>query len=831
MENDLYRAGRSWGPLSAWLAGLLALGSGLVSIYSVIGDSLPERTALLQRIFPLEFLHLSRSLVLLIGFVLVVSSINLVRRKRRAYWVVIVLGCASIVFHLTKGIDYEEASMSAALVLVLVYARRHFTVRSGPPNLRLAVLRTGLAAFLVLGYGVSAFWLLEKSEFGVNFHIGDALAHTLAIMSMVGDPQLTPQTPYAEWFVGSVYSLTFAAIFYAGFAFFRPVAYRLRTLPNTLARAAAILREHGSSSLGFFTVRPDKSFYFSPSGRSYVAYRVGNGYAVALGDPVGPADDLEAAARGFIELCRDNDWGVAIHQAPQSSLDMYRRLGLRAIRIGDEAVVDVTAFTLEGSARKRLRATVRRFEREGYRFVVYPVPVDTRVLDQAKEVSDEWLELPGRRERGFSVGVFDTSYLAQTPLVAVVDARGRMIAFANRIPSYRAGEATIDLMRHRRDAPNSTMDFLFCKLFEACRAEGFRSFSMGLAPFAKLGEGETATREEHAVRAVLSRLDFVFSFEGVQRFKAKYASSWEPRYLVYQNPLRLPAAGLALAAVSELKQPAHTGGWTRVSRVASAAFVLMLTACGAAGSRAVFSTRPLPPAGKNALVLRGKPQDVYFYPAANGAQDCPKILFLCGDGGWEGVAPDMAQAMADGGFDVYALDTKRYLESFTTDSGTLTDTDVASDIQQVAIWMSTKWRERITLVGWSEGAGLVVRAAAVPGNDSLYQGVVVFGLPEKVELGWRWQDDSTYVTGADPDEPTFNTIDWMSRVAPVPLVIIHASKDQFIPEDVALGLFNAARDPKRYQTVRADNHAFAGNIEGFYEVLTSSINWTERGGQ
>ncbi|MBA3713119.1 MAG: hypothetical protein H0W76_11820 [Pyrinomonadaceae bacterium] len=122
-------------------------------------------------------------------------------------------------------------------------------------------------------------------------------------------------------------------------------------------------------------------------------------------------------------------------------------------------------------------------------------------------------------------------------------------------------------------------------------------------------------------------------------------------------------------------------------------------------------SRPLPPAGKNTLVIRGQQQDSYFYPAANGIKNAPKVLFLCGDGGWNGFALDIAAEMARSGYDVYSFDTKRYLESFTTDNAALSEQDVMNDLAEVAKWMQTRWRERITLVGWSEGAGLVVCAA------------------------------------------------------------------------------------------------------------------------
>jgi len=161
--------------------------------------------------------------------------------------------------------------------------------------------------------------------------------------------------------------------------------------------------------------------------------------------------------------------------------------------------------------------------------------------------------LPGRRERRFSLGMFDENYVRTTPVVMLVDQAGSAVAFANRIESYRAGEATIDLMRHLQDAPNGAMDYLLTKLLLDCREKGFQRFSLGMAPLDGFREGEHPAPEERAVHFFLRRLNFLFSYAGVRRYKEKFADVWEPRYLIYQSLLGLPQVALALARVSELR--------------------------------------------------------------------------------------------------------------------------------------------------------------------------------------------------------------------------------------------------------------------------------------
>ncbi len=532
---------------------LLTLGSGLLNLYSVIGRSLPERVELLQRIFPLEFIHLSRSATLLTGFTLVVASINVYRRKRLALWLVAALASVSVVSHLTKGVDYEEASLSLALLIALILARRSFTVRSRRPNWRGAMQRVAIAIAVAIAYGIAGFWFLEPREFGVNFDWRQSIQHTLEFLTLRGNPALRSHTRHAAWFLDSLYLMTSAAFVYSLYSFFRPVLYRFRKFPQEIERARQILSLHGRSSQDFFKARPDKSFFFSSDAESFLSYRVNGSFAVVLGDPVGPEPAIESIVGSFTRFCEDNGWGFAFHQALPDFLRIYHRLSLKKLKVGDDAIVDLTQFTLEGKAAKTFRSKVNQLEKEGIHTQYYEPPISSQAMAQIREVSDEWLQIPGRRERQFSLGLFDEDYLSATPIFTAANASGRVLAFVNIIPSYRKGEATIDLMRRRTEAPNGIMDYVFVKLFLRNKDQGFESFNLGMAPMAGFQKLEEATPEERVIHAFFQHLNFLFSFKGLLAYKAKFATGWEPRYLIYRNILDLPRVAMAISGVSEVQ--------------------------------------------------------------------------------------------------------------------------------------------------------------------------------------------------------------------------------------------------------------------------------------
>lgn len=536
------------------LAALMTLGSGIVNIYSVIGPALPHRMRLLEALFPLEFIHVARFLTLIIGFALIVSAINVYKRKRRAFVVVVSLSILSIVFHLTKGLDYEEATVSLLLLVVLAAASSRFTVKSGAPDLGAGFLRLVAAAFIALAYGVMGFWLLDRREFGVDFHLGDAIRETFRYLTYSGSSNLVPHTRYARWFLDSLFVMTATAILYSLYSLFRPTIYQFRTHPRERLLAREIVERNGRSSLDFFKYWHDKSYFFSPSRRGFVAYSVGGHFALALGDPVGPDEEMEELVSGFAAFCAENDWGAAFHQTLPDFLAIYEKLGFRKLKIGDDAIIDLASFSLDGKERKSLRHVANKLEDSGLHYEWYDAPLSDETLAGLKEVSDDWLRIAGRRERQFTLGVFNEAYVRSTGVSAALDRDGLVQAFANQIPSFAKGEATIDLMRHRLEAPTGVMDYLFVKLFLDFKGRGFTRFNLGMAPMSGFQENEKATVEEKAIHAFFQRLNFLFSYRGLKRYKAKFADRWEPRYTIYRSPIDLPRVALALGKVSEMRR-------------------------------------------------------------------------------------------------------------------------------------------------------------------------------------------------------------------------------------------------------------------------------------
>jgi pimeloyl-ACP methyl ester carboxylesterase len=239
---------------------------------------------------------------------------------------------------------------------------------------------------------------------------------------------------------------------------------------------------------------------------------------------------------------------------------------------------------------------------------------------------------------------------------------------------------------------------------------------------------------------------------------------------------------------------------------------------------AVHSQDPKP--GKNEMAIGGHRQKIYFYPAEGTGQH-RKILFAPGDGGWRGFAITIAEELAKAGYDVYGIDTRRYLESFTGPA-VLSPPEIACHFIQMARWIQQGGHQRLLLVGWSEGAGLGLAATANAENQTIFDGLVTIGTPEYNILAWHWRDIGAEITKKLPGEPTFKSADFMARVSPLPLFVIASTSNEYVTPEATRALFSAARQPKRLVMIDARDHKYSGNTEGFFRALIEGLNWIEQ---
>ena len=531
--------------LGLWIVALLTGFVGVVNLYSAVTPGLPSRLAILRDIYPFEVQAGSHIFAAVSGFILLTLASRLLRRKQVAWWLTVVLLIISIVSNLLKGLDVEETIPAIILLGLLIGLRKNFTARSDRPSSAQGVRVLIGALLFTLAYGTAGFYLMEK-QYQTQFDLFQAIKQTLAIFLTTDNAGLTATTRFGSFFITSLYVVAASTILYALWMLLRPVLLPVGGTDEERERAFNLIKQYGHSSLAHFCLLPDKSYYFSPSGNTVIAYVPKGRGAIALGDPIGAPEDLKDAIIGYKEFCDRNDWYPAFYQTLPETLDLYKALGFRAVKIGEEGIVDLRTFTTQGKPGRNIRNALNRFTKLGYKVEFYQPPIQDELLNKLKVISDRWLNQMQGSEKQFSLGWFDYDYLRGCEIATVEGSEEEIIAFANIIPEYQLNEITIDLMRKLADTEPGVMEFLFVSLFQHYKELNYDGFNLGLSALAGLKEERQPSRLEAGMDYLYQHLNRFYNFQGLHGFKDKFNPRWESRYLIYPNLAALPDVVISL---------------------------------------------------------------------------------------------------------------------------------------------------------------------------------------------------------------------------------------------------------------------------------------------
>jgi lysyl-tRNA synthetase class 2 len=501
---------------------------GVVGIASALTPEFANRSDFVRGILPPGVPSAARIAALAFGLALVWLSRSLARRRRRAWQLAVALVLAISVAHLAKGLDVEEAVLGLLLLLALFRYRRSFDVPGDPAS---------VTPLLVTGLTLAALGLLVVvlELRGVE---GDRLTDLLTAIAIL---------------------LGFRALQ----LWLRPWSQRVRQSAEERRAVRQLVRAHGDDSLAFFALRRDKNYFFSPTRKSFLAYKVVAGCALVSGEPVGDKREIPQLLTEFKRVCNARGWCLALLSVRAELLPVVRQLGLRAVKLGDEAVVKPAAFSLEGRPIRKVRQSVARLERAGYRFrIVRALDVDAALRPEIERVSALWRG--ANVERGFSMAMDD--HFAEPDMLFALAERGEEVGgFLHLVPSSCG--YSLGAMRRRRDSPNGLMEFLIARLLEWARERETEELSLNFCAFADLlGDGRVNPAQGVA-RAALRVGDRIFQLERLLVFSRKFAPEWRPRFLCVERFADLPQVGVAYLRVESLLTP--PGPWVRRTPVAA----------------------------------------------------------------------------------------------------------------------------------------------------------------------------------------------------------------------------------------------------------------------
>jgi phosphatidylglycerol lysyltransferase len=649
------RIGRAASDLAPLFLAATTFTVGTILVVSGAMPAFVDRLQILHIAIPLWAVEISHFLTSVAGLFLLFAAHGLYRRLDGAWWLALSMTLIGIPFSLIKGLAVVAPSVLAVLLIGLVTARGQFSRRTSLLSQPMSLgwlIATGCViaamvwilffAFRNVEYARELWWQFEFDAAGPR-----ALRAVLGVALLglgVGVSQLL-----------------------------RPAGARPGP-PNAeeidRARRIAVRQPHPDALLALMG---DKSFLFSDSGLGFLMFATRGRTWAALGDPVGPPAEWPDLMWRFIELADSHGGRAAFYQIPASSLPLYLDAGLKILKLGEEARVSLPSFTLEGSARADLRYALKRGERDQLQFEMIPPERVASIMNEIGEVSNAWLSkhAPGGEKR-FSVAAFQREYVLAQP-VALLRQDGEAIAFATVMTTDLRDEVTLGLMR-LRPGPTSrfAMEYLFVRLIQHFRAQGYRTFSLGTLPLSGFSAHRLAPSWHRLARVIWSLGRRYYNFQGLRTFKAKFDPAWEPRYLAASGWFGPYLALIDIAALIGGGMRAtirrSTVNNRRIRNVAAALLAITTTA----------TLIPCRPAWAIETGNLGDVRQINPVGAMRG------LVVLFSDArGWSSVSDDTAAALARDGALVVGVDLPTYLKRLDIHTGE-TCHGVVGDIESIS---------------------------------------------------------------------------------------------------------------------------------------------------
>ena len=542
------RSQRRWVPVTAaWLCLLI----GLADIVEVVRPGLfyTSHLSRIHQFVPGALVNVTHTVTVIIGLLLLMLSHGLKRRKRRAWEAVTGLLAVSVVVHVLpfRHDRIITAVVSALLVGALLYFRREFYA-VGDPRTRWRALWVFLG-LVVADVAIGLTYILLARGLAQDYSLWQRTVHVVyGLVGVSGPVHFVPEAR-SDLFALLTGTLGLFTLIVTAYLFFRPARPAGRLGQQDSERVRDLLRKHGDrDSLGYFTLRSDKSIIWSPTGKSCIGYRVVSGVMLAGGDPLGDPEAWPGAIHAFLDEAARHAWVPAVMGCGELAAEVWCREGeLTALELGDEAIVEVADFSLKGRSMRNVRQMVNRVERSGYVADVRRAgDVGCDNIAVLARQAGSWRGNP--TERGFSMALGRIGAPGdENCVIATATENGVLRGILHFVPWGPDG-LSLDLMRRDRSAQPGVNDFLIVETIKAADALGIKRISLNFAVFRSAlerGERIGAGPVLRLWRGILLFASRWFQIESLYKFNAKFTPAWVPRFFVFPGASDAPRVGLA----------------------------------------------------------------------------------------------------------------------------------------------------------------------------------------------------------------------------------------------------------------------------------------------
>jgi lysyl-tRNA synthetase class 2 len=494
------------------------------------------------------------------GLLLLRLAASLRKRKRVAWLAAVGVSSVLVVAHVLKGHKIVDAAVAFVLLVMLLTARSQYRAKADPASRWFAVRVFFQFLAVAVLYGVTMLYIHSHEHVVGSPSLTARLEEVLYALVGADGPISLRGERFSDVFHGTLFGFGLLTVVVVVLLALRPSEPAARLSPGDEERLRELLDRQGSrDSLGYFALRRDKAVVWSPTGKAAITYRVVQGVALASGDPIGDPEAWPGVMCAYRGLVDEYGWTPAVIGCSELGATVFKReCDLAAIELGDEAIVDVSAFSLEGRPMRGVRQACTRVGRAGYDVQVRRArDIDPDEFASLLRQAEAWRG--AAVERGFSMALSRLGDRADREcVVATAHQDGVLRGMLHFVP-WGADGLSLDLMRRDRSADNGLNELMIVKVIEACPTLDVTRVSLNFAVFRdaiERGEKIGAGPVLRAWRGLLLFASRWWQIESLYRFNVKFRPDWQPRFLSYPATRDLPRIAVAaLEAEAFLVRP------------------------------------------------------------------------------------------------------------------------------------------------------------------------------------------------------------------------------------------------------------------------------------
>ena len=357
-------------------------GLSLIFVYDInIDRYFPNK----EFIFTMNIVEFSINISIILGFILIVLATLIYTQSKKIYYMLIGILVILTLISFTNKYTFFEYTYLIFNWILLFLSKNRFYRKGFIFTLKSAIKST---MFILVIFLVDLIVTYSTIKYYMNLKSTDINYISIEIVKSLYDNIII------STFIGlSISILLIIFIFNINKYNKFPKSYLNKE------QVIDIILKYGGSSVAHYIFLNDKYVYVNKKKDVVFQYQIASDKIFVLGDPIGNKISFSEAIEEFLELSDLYGYTLAFTGISSNIIPNLHDLGYEFMKIGKDAIVDLSEFSLAGNRNKSNRQAINRINKAGYKFSILNPPYTEEVFNTLKEISDEWLD--GKKKKDF----------------------------------------------------------------------------------------------------------------------------------------------------------------------------------------------------------------------------------------------------------------------------------------------------------------------------------------------------------------------------------------------------------------------------------------------